>query len=372
VKSSRVLCVDDEPNVLHALVRTLSEDFDVDIADGGEAALAKMATNSYAVVLSDMRMPKMNGATLLARVRETKPLTVRILLTGQTDMEAAMAAVNDGAVFRFLAKPCPPSVLVKTMHAAVEQHRLLSAERELLDGTVQGIVRLLADVLAAASPAVSARAGRLRGMVAHVAESLRVPERWQYEVAALLSPLGCISLPDDLVTRALAAQPLDANDQRAFEAHAETGFRLLEKIPRFDKVAEIVRAQITGTPAEATDASIVLGASILRVVVELDERHTRGASHDEAIGAMKGRPRDFDSKIVGALETYRATERWSTQSLVVDQMGVGMICEEDIVASTGSVIVRKGSELVSVTLERLRRFAEGAGVREPVRMRVKG
>ncbi len=369
--TAKILCVDDEPNVLRALVRTLSEEFEVDTAEGGESALAMIATTSYSVIVSDMRMPNMNGATLLANVRERQPLAVRVLLTGQTDMAAAIAAVNDGAIFRLLTKPCPPATIVKALHAAAEQHRLLSAERELLDGTVQGIVRLLADVLAAASPPVSARAGRLRGMVAHVAEVLKIADRWQYEVAALLSPLGCISLPDDLVTRALAAQPLDANDQRVFDAHAETGFRLLEKIPRFGDVAAIVRAQLSGAPSDAAP-NVSLGAMLLRCVLEIDERHTRGASHDEAIGALKARPRDFDSKIVSALETYRATERWTTQSLLVEQLGVGMICEEDIVASTGSVIVRKGSELVSVTLERLRRFAEGAGVREPVRMRVKG
>ena len=170
----KILCVDDEPNVLRALVRTLSEEFEVDTAEGGEAALAKIASTSYAVIVSDMRMPNMSGATLLSTVRESNPLTVRVLLTGQTDMDSAIAAVNDGAIFRFLAKPCPPATLVKTIHAAAEQHRLLTAERELLDGTVQGIVRLLTDVLAAASPPVSARAGRLRGMVGHVADVLKI------------------------------------------------------------------------------------------------------------------------------------------------------------------------------------------------------
>ncbi len=90
--------------------------------------------------MSDMRMPGMDGATVLTRARAVQPDTVRVLLTGQADMEDAVAAVNDGNIFRFLIKPCPRPVLVRALTDAVDQHRMITAERVLLERTLRGSV----------------------------------------------------------------------------------------------------------------------------------------------------------------------------------------------------------------------------------------
>ena len=216
----RVLCVDDEPNVLEGLARTLSEDFDVHTATSGEAGLVALGGEPFAVIMSDMRMPGMSGSVFLAKARAKAPDAVRVLLTGQADIQSAMAAVNEGAISRFLSKPCPPAAIVASMESAVEQHRLSSAERELLDGTVRGIVKLLTDVLAVSSPAVFSRATRLKQMVTHAAAKLELAEPWRFEVAAMLSQLGCIALPEDLVVRVVAGQPVTS----ASEPSTSTGW----------------------------------------------------------------------------------------------------------------------------------------------------
>ena len=367
--STRVLCVDDEQNVLDGLSRTLAEDVEVETAISGEAGLAKLAEGRFAVVVSDMRMPGMNGAAFLAAVRELSPETVRILLTGQSDLDAAIAAVNEGAIFRFLQKPCPPAVLLKTVLAAAEQHRLVCAERELLEGTVRGVVKLVADVLAVVSPVAFNRASRLQRIVAHVATALRVAEPWQYEVAALLSPLGCIALPEDLVVRTLTGQPVTPEEQRVFDTHPQTAFRLLSAIPRFDAIASIVRAQ-RDEAARSPDGAVELGRSMLRVAFALDDELAHGRSGEEAIAVVREQAARGDAPVAAALEGFRgAGGYWREHSLRVDQLGVGMVCEDDVLTSSGSVLVPKGSELTSITLERLRKFAAGAGVREPLRVR---
>jgi CheY-like chemotaxis protein len=97
--SDKILFVDDEPDVLNGYKRILHREFQVDTAVGGEKALAAIQEHGpYAVVISDMRMPEMNGAQFLARVRGTAPDTVRMLLTGYTDLDAAMQAVNEGNI----------------------------------------------------------------------------------------------------------------------------------------------------------------------------------------------------------------------------------------------------------------------------------
>ena len=119
-------------------------------------------TPGFAVVVSDMRMPVMDGATFLANVRTMAPESVRVLLTGQSDLEAAALAINEGQIFRFLLKPCPPKTLVAAMHASVAQHRLVTAERVLLEETLHGSVKTLSEILAMAYPAAFGRSARAR------------------------------------------------------------------------------------------------------------------------------------------------------------------------------------------------------------------
>jgi DNA-binding NtrC family response regulator len=113
-------------------------------ATSGKAGLERLSSDGpFAVVVSDMRMPEMNGAAFLAQVRERAPDTVRVLLTGQADLDSAIAAVNEGQIFRFLTKPCAPEMLISSLRAAEEQHRLITAERVLLEQTLHGAVKAL-------------------------------------------------------------------------------------------------------------------------------------------------------------------------------------------------------------------------------------
>src|SRR5277367_1721946 len=104
-----VLCVDDEPRVVDGLAVQLRKDYRILTAHGGLAALRTLKEGAApAVIVSDMRMPGMDGATLLKHVKNLYPETTRILLTGETGRDAAIAAVNEGQIFRFLTKPCAP------------------------------------------------------------------------------------------------------------------------------------------------------------------------------------------------------------------------------------------------------------------------
>ncbi len=135
----RVLLVDDEPAILDGLRRHLRRSFEVATAVGGVEALQLMETSEpFAAVLSDMRMPAMDGAAFLALVRQRHPDTVRMLLTGQSDMESTIAAINDGQIYRFLAKPCPGSTVEAALHDAVELHQQISAERDALRAMREG------------------------------------------------------------------------------------------------------------------------------------------------------------------------------------------------------------------------------------------
>src|ERR1700712_3877413 len=218
----KTLFVDAEPAVLDGYKRTLHRDFEVDTAVGGEQALAKIVESGpYAVVISDMRMPGMLGAELLSKVRGSHPDTVRMLLTGYTDIGAAMLAVNQGNIFRFLTKPCERDLLVSAVQAGIEQYRLVTGEKELLEKTVLGSIKVLADVLSAASPEAFGRSMRIANTGQHLLTKFSLASPWRFEAAATLSQLGCVTLETELMQRAYAGVKLSEDEQARFDAHPQ-------------------------------------------------------------------------------------------------------------------------------------------------------
>jgi DNA-binding NtrC family response regulator len=184
----RVLCVDDEPLVLEALSDMLGRSFDVRVAPGGVEGLEILRSepDAFAVVISDMRMPRMPGSDFLRAARLVAPNTVQVLLTGDADLNQAIQAVNGGRLFRFLTKPCEPDELMRVCAAALGQHRLQTAERVLLEETVRGSIDALAEVLALSNPAALGRAGRVKALAGKLARAAGIANWWEVEVAATL------------------------------------------------------------------------------------------------------------------------------------------------------------------------------------------
>ena len=212
----RILCVDDEPNVLDALGRTLRGRFEVVTAVGAPAALEFAQREApFTVVVSDLRMPEMDGVQFLRRMSELHPDTVRILLTGQADVPAAIAAVNEGRIFRFLTKPCAPDLLHSVLLAAAEQYRLITAERVLLQQTLRGSIQALADVAGLVHQAVVGRASRIKRLMADLATRLGIRDQWMIEISALLAHLGYITLPAATVEKLHAGGEM-GNDEQAW------------------------------------------------------------------------------------------------------------------------------------------------------------
>ena len=137
---TRVLFVDDEPYVLAGLTDLLRGRYHVTTATSGSDALRVMvASDPFSVIVSDFAMPGMTGADFLAQARHVSPDAIRLLLTGQATLEGAAAAINDGQIFRFLIKPCSGSHLIQALDDAVEQYRIVTGDRQLLEHKLEGM-----------------------------------------------------------------------------------------------------------------------------------------------------------------------------------------------------------------------------------------
>ncbi len=368
----RVLFVDDEPHVLEGLERMLFDsDFEVLTAPSGAAGLARIEQDGpIAVVVSDMRMPEMDGAAFLSKARLLAPDSVRMLLTGYADIDAAIAAVNKGNIFRFLCKPCPEDVLSGALQAAAEQYRLVTAERELLERTLKGAVKVLTEVLAITSPAAFSRASQIRTYVRHMAERLNLPAPWRFELAAMLSQLGCITLPPELLDRLYAGQTVSAAEQQMFEQHSEVGQRLLQHIPRLEQVAAIIGGQTAKRAALSSEER--LGVAMLQVAFAVDELVINGMSIADATSEL-ARQGKHHSRLVSALSDCHEHERGEViQAVQVRELTSFMVLDHDVRSIKGNVVVAAGRELSAPLIERIKNFHKSVGIQEPVRVRVAG
>lgn len=368
----RVLCVDDEPLLLEALERILRADFEVDTAVGGEPALARLdAGSEYVAVVSDMRMPGMDGAALLSEFARRAPDTTRVLLTGHAEVDAAARAVNDGKIFRFLTKPCEAAVLRAVLRQAKEQHRLVRAEKELLERTLAGAVAVLTDVLGLTSPQLFTRTTAVRRIVRCLAEQLGLQNAWKLDMAAMLSWLGCVAVPQETLERYFNGQPPVRDDERLLASHPEVAWRLLSQIPRLDEVAEIVRRQQQPPDAKASH-EVRQGASILKLALEFDRRLLSGEPVAQVRMTMFANEGAHPPELLKLLRDYTPEKEEITRSVKVGELRPGMTLVEEVRAGDGKVLVAKGFEVSHVLIERLKRFSEGVGVVEPlwVRLRV--
>ena len=377
----RVLFVDDEPNVLEGIRRQLRNRVDLETATSAAAGLDIIkAQGPFAVVVSDMRMPEMDGARFLAKVNEIAPQTVRMVLSGQADLESTIAAVNEGRVFRFLLKPCNPETLLGVVKNGIEQYRLIHAEKHLLENTLNATVKVLFDVLGLINPVAQRRAAQIQRYAEAACEELRLlPGMWQYHLAAMISQLGCITLPQETLARAFGGQTLSQEERRLYESHPQIAGKLLGTIPRLEAVAAMVAGQMQ-VPSPTLAGGDVnswepekIGAAILWAAVKFDRLVTQGSLPEQAAQqvnqAAPGLPPIITQAMVKALADDCGLVM--TRTIMLRDLEIGMVVDVDIMSARGTALVPRGTEVTATVLERLKAVANGVGVKEPIRVSVK-
>jgi CheY-like chemotaxis protein len=357
----RVLCVDDEARVVEGLVLHLRKDYEVHTAlSGAEALKTLKELGGAAVVVSDMRMPGMDGAVLLHHVMTVFPDATRILLTGEPGRDAAIDAVNKAHIFRFLTKPCPPEQLKAAIEAGVMQHRLIGAERSVLKETLIGCIKALIDVLAIANPVAFGRANRLKRLAVSFADSLQCRDFWQLEAAALLSQIGYLSLPAELVEKLYYGEPLTPEEKTLAAGVPEVVMKLLENIPRLDPVIQILVA-LTWTDeqiARLGDGTVGLGTRILGLVSEYDTLITQGHSIDVAVQTLRGRSPRFTAGLIEQFGTHlgAGSGKNEAREIPLKTVQLGMVIMQDVRTHLGTLLVPRGFEVTPLFVERMGNF----------------
>ena len=373
--TDKILLVDDEPAVLEGYRRSLHKFYSPDISNSGEDALSLVAKNGpYAVVVSDMRMPGLDGVRFLSEVSRIAPDTVRVILTGYADFQSAMEAVNEGKIFRFLTKPCEGPVLRQALAACIEQHHLILAERELLQKTLVGCIEALTGVLSMANPVAFSKSVRIRKYTQQLATEMGLSQSWKYEMAALLSQLGWITVAPDIVAKVQRGEELSEPQRVAFNKHATTTRELLEKIPRLEDIAWIVAQQRLPFGTYEADAAeqLKIGAEILRVAIAFDNLRSKGIRDADARTRLKAdshiHPRVAQS--LGCLQ--RDMGDTEIRTLRICDLAEGMILQEDVKTDTGILIVVRGQEITHPLIVCLSNFQRQKAIPDKVLVQCPG
>lgn len=365
----RILCVDDEQGVLEGLELSLRRHYSVVSATSGEAGLDRLGdAGPFPIVISDMRMPGMNGAEFLSEVRKRSPGTMRILLTGQADVEAAISAVNEGQVFRFLTKPCPGNHLLSVLGDALEVHELRAAEKQLLEQTLRGSIKALTDLLAMTHPMVFGRSDRVSGLVSHMVRPLGIDPPWPLEIAAMTCQIGYVALNDDVAEKLYEGKLPTAECDRLGEKNFETVSKLLGEIPRMEPVVEILRQVYAGAEGE----KLGFEAQVLEAAIEYDLiTSRRNVPSARVIHALRARghyaPEILERLDVAAQET--CTD--AIQEMRLKDVRAGMVFARDVRTSAGLLLIARGFRMTESFVEKAAGFRPGY-VEEPVHVIVRG
>ena len=357
----RILCVDDEPRIVEGIALQLRKDYEVHKAFSGAEALLKLREiPGVAVVMSDMRMPGMDGATLLERVHQLYPNTTRILLTGEPGRDVAVLAVNKGHIFRYLTKPCQPDDLRSAIEDGVDQYRLMTAEKAILQETLLGLIAALVDVLAITNPVAFGRARRLKRLAMEFAQTLGFEQFWQLEAAAMLSQIGYISLPVELSEKVYYGEKLTPEEQILTGAVDKVSTQLLDHVPRLEPVMQVLVALIWSDEAIARlgDGTIGTATRILGLALEFDTLTIRGSTPDDAMQLLRARKDRFGAEMLEqfAQQVGARSGRSKVVEMDLKSVQVGMTIMQDVRTHLGTLVVPRGFEVTERFLELIANF----------------
>ncbi len=298
----RILFVDDNPNFLASIRRLLGSNYSITTADSGEQALELIGQQEpFAVIVSDLKMPNMDGITFLAKAKDISPNSVRILFTGYANLENAIAAVNNGYVFRILTKPCQEEDIKRAVDASLDQHRMLRAHSELeylrkIGKAMEGIIFGFSALVEARDPYTAGHQRRVADLSAVLAQRLGMDrDRTQgLRMAAMVHDIGKLYVPAEFLNK---PGKLSSAEFSIIKNHSQVGSDILSPVEFPWPLSEIVlqhheRLDGSGYPQGLRGDQLLDEAKIIAVadVVEamaFDRPYRPGKGLDAALDEVE-------------------------------------------------------------------------------------
>ena len=321
----KILIVDDEPDNLQLLYRTLRRDYDVTKAQGPLEALDILKENQFNCILSDHKMPDMDGVEFLKRTYDMYPDTIRLLVTAYSDVEILMNAINYAKIYRYIKKPYSPEELLHIVQLALEYYQLKEDNKKLivdLKDLFSGTINAIMDALDSKDSYTLGRSRRVAFYTSKIiaAMDLNKTEKATIELAALLHDIGMIGVQEDILHK---VEKLTDEEREEIRKHVFYSVKILEDIKQLDKVTDIIRYHHefyngAGYPFGIKGEEIPLGARIIAIADAYDSLvsfrpYREGLTPEEALKIIEEkRGEQFDPNILDIFENVvdEANKEW--------------------------------------------------------------
>lgn len=415
----RLLCVDDEPNILSALRRLFRQHgYQISVANSGAEGLQVLAAQPFDLVISDMRMPEMDGAQFLAQVRDRWPETVRILLTGYADITSTIDAINKGQIYRYVSKPWDDNDILLTVRQALERKALerekarletltaqqneelkdlnANLEPKVMERTVElrkahekvktsfiTSIKVFANLIELREGSLAGHSRRVADLARKIANQMGLSpgEAQNVFLGGLLHDIGKIGLPDALLAKPVSH--MSGDDLGHYRKHPTKGEQSLMALDELREAAKLLRSHHErfdgqGFPDGLAGLAIPLGARILAVANDYDGLQIgviapRRLSPEDAKKLIaEGRGKRYDPQVIDAfLSVTGGVERDETgeQTLLPADLKPGMVLAKDLVTRDGVLLLSADYLLEPNLIRQIQDYAasEGGGIRVTVR-----
>ena len=329
----KILIVDDEAANLRLLERLFRNQFNVFTALSGAEGLELLKLHDVALIISDQRMPEMTGVEFLKRASEMRPHTVRIILTGYTDINSLIEAINSGVVYKYVTKPWENEDLRQTVNKALHHYETVKGHYEIsrqnerlqigLKRTVQSFVQIVVQMLSLKSPDLPDHCRRTQDYAVAIGHGLNLEpqEIEQLSLAAYLHEVAHIE-------RLLKTKQLTEEEYRIVKQNFESELQVLESVPELEDVAFVLCYQHehydgTGFLEGLHGEQIPLNSRIIAVANKYDELLTsnqlqQDQTKNEAIKTLQFEAgKKFDPEIVKILCQLESSEQSESESLIL-------------------------------------------------------
>jgi CheY-like chemotaxis protein len=378
-----LLCVGDDSRLISFYDQLLQKHLSFRWASNPAEALEILRTeHTHKLLLMDMRVATEDQSLFLSKCARLAPNVMKILLVEQEEQDAAIRLLNDGKIARIMPRHYPPEILIETLHTCFCEQDQRAKDRELLKGTIDGAVKLLAEVLMGADPMAFGRGQILREYASQFYRSLYgcvVP--WDIELACTLLSIGYVTIPPNILYRARAGHDLTDQEERQLLAAPQAGSALLSCIPRLESVAEIVLYQNknfdgSGFPSDGVAGSAIpFGARLFRVLADLMRWEAAGDGRCTAYAKLEDESHLYDPSILDACKcglkfaTSGKHERVS-QVISLDELGVLDVLSKPLPTRAGLLVAPEGTVVSKLTLRKIRNFAKLNLIRSEVSVSV--
>lgn len=366
----RVLFVDDDENLLAGLRRATARVCEGHSALGALNGLKALRDDGgFSLVIADMRMPGMDGLEFIARARKIAPEAVYVMLTGNHDQKTAADAVNEGRVFRFLTKPVSREKLEETITQGCEQYRARLAERDVLERTLTGALATLIDVLRMARPGMFGNDQRRGKVAAFIGKATGAKSVWELEIAAMLSHVGSLSMPEDELPLAAAIEDWTGEQKEAVVRQAKLGAQMLRRIPRMGMVSRLIERQYDGMwaghpRAEAggeRDPAVEEMVRVMQAATILERVRGAGGTMGEALAVIETTRLGKDAALVEAIRKIPQgelgfCERNQHERIPVSRVRTGMTLRESVRTTRGELLLSAGNQVTEALCERIENY----------------